>query len=786
MVAIGVASVGWKREVKKQLSTKEKSMDYNLGEYSMKRSKAQIYTTSIIACLGMGATGGSAQDALESEQEQGFQFKEIVITAQKRVQSKQDVPISVSVYTDDFLKASSVTGISGLIDYTPGLSGTDIGTGTPNFAIRGISSNSFGIGGEASVGIFVDDAYLGRITTSSLAFLDVARVEVLKGPQGTLFGRNSSAGAISIATNKPNEEPSIDLQASGARFGTYSAEATANVPLGDTVFARASVVYRKGSGFSEDVATGEGLDGGETLGGRVSLLFDQTSVRFQLTAYGQTDDSDAPGYDTADSLLASFGGLTVDPFDRKTASGEDQHEKRNVYGGIGRLEWTLDNGLDITSITTFNHYDYDALFDLDGSAAFISNANFGNEEADTFGQEIRINGETGNLVWFIGASYFHEKVSAQTDLQYNEFFVVGGTPIPADAFFPGSPAFEICDATSDAFLGACSGFQAESVTQSGKYNSYAVYGDATWALSDRLNVSGGLRASLDKKDFTFNAPLIANASTALLGDNLVGYSTSGPVGLTDEWSALQPRLAFDYTLSEDVLGYISVSRGYKSGGFDPAASIELAQYDEETVWAYEAGLKTTLAGGRVQFNVAGYYQDYKDFQTQVIRNGIARTINVSGVEGYGAEIELLAQPTDELMVMGSASFSSSKVQDLVIDSGDLSGHRTIRSPNVMGSLVAQYTFNQVGNWQPFVRGELNYEGVQYFTLENSASEAQQAYTLINARIGVQSEDGRWSASLFGTNLANEKYFTDSRDFGFGIVTLAGRPRVIGVEVAAKF
>lgn len=710
----------------------------------------------------------------------------VVITAQRREQSKQDVPISVAAYGEEFLRASKIEGVSDLVDYTPGLSGSDVGTGTPIFAIRGISSNSFGIGGEASVGVFVDDAYLGRITTSSLSFIDVSRVEVLKGPQGTLFGRNSSAGAISIITNEPNDTPSLDLFASGSRFSTYSAEATGNLPLSDSIFSRGTLLHQSSDGHTTNVVDGEDLDDQNSLGGRFSVLFDGDPVRVRLSAYGQRDDTNGPGYETADPTLAGLGGLPADPFDGKIASDLDLDEDREVYGVVGRVEAALSDTIDLTSITTFNRYDYNALFDIDGSALFIFNADFQKETADTLGQEFRLNGEAGSIVWLLGASYFYEDIEARTQVQYNDFNVVGGTPVPADALFGGSPAFFACDAVSDGLLGACSAFETETVVQSGEYNSYALYGDATFAVTDRLNISGGLRMSYDEKSFDFNAPAVTNVSTLLVGSNLTGFSTMGTVSLEDSWFALQPRLAVDYAISDDILGYASVSRGFKSGGFDPAPTPQLSQFDEETVWSYEVGLKSTLADGRVQFNLAGYYQDYDGFQVQVVRNGVASTINVPKVEGLGIEADIVAQPIDGLTILAAGTASRSEMKDLVTDSGDLSGNTTIRSPDYTASVVGQYTFNQDQAWQPFVRAEVAYESEQFFTIDNRGAESQGGYALVNARIGVTAEDGRWSASVFGKNLTDKKYLNDAQDFGFGLLTLSGTPRVIGGEVAVRF
>lgn len=694
-----------------------------------------------------------------------------------------EIPISVSVINQQTLAASKIDNIDDMVPYTPGLTGIEQGVSTPIYAIRGISSNSFGIGGEASVGVFVDDAYIGRINSTGAAFLDVARVEVLRGPQSTLFGRNSSAGTINIVTRQPEDRHSVSYRLGYGSFASLDGEVTVNAPLlADKLLFRGSVLHHSDDGYVTNTLLDRPVGDRNTWAGRGALLWRAgDAVDVTLTLAAENTATGGLGYGTIDPARAAAGGVSPDPFSREMASTVAIYDDNRSRDARLHLNWQIADQLAFKSISAWHTNSSPNLFDVDGSALFALNASFSDRNSRTLSQEFRLLGDSERVSWMLGASYFVEEVNADILLNYNEFNTIGGTPVP-----PDGPLFELCDPLSDSVLGPCSADVVERSATRGDYQSYAIYADFSLQITDDWELSSGLRYTLDNKDYSYAAPAIDSLTTRYLGNNVLGYSTKGTQHLTDSWNQWQPRLALSYAWSDATLGYASVTRGYKSGGFDPAATPQQSTFAAETSWSYELGLKSHFLAQRGQFNATLYHYDYEDYQVQLISNGLARTVNAPTVTGHGLELELQLQPAENWLLIASSAFSRAHFGSFTLGSNDLSGNSPILAPATTVSMIGEYRHPVADIGKGSVRLEWLYQSAQYFSVQNIRDEQQPAYAVTNLSLALGNASKGWEVRLLARNILDTEHYTIRRDLGAGPVALSATPRYAGIELSGSF
>ena len=635
----------------------------------MRKSLLKVSAPALLFAASLSAAPlALAQDAGESNDTTDTRrLDQITVTTQRTAQNQQDVPIAITTLSAETLVRTGTDNLEDLTAITPGLAGKNEGVSTSIYSIRGINSNSIGVGGENSVGVFVDDVFIGRQALSGIGFLDPERIEVIKGPQGTLFGRNSTAGAISIVSKKPGNEFEGEVRGQFSDLNSTELFGGVSIPIVEDKFSvRVAGLFRDRDGTWTDVVRQERVGDSELNAGRIAVNWNITD-KLTADAFYSVWREETGGFSwtTTDPMLAGIGGSSVDPFDREIAHDAFGFEIRDADVAGLTLTYDINESVTLKSITSYTKLDDTGFTDLDASILPLFTLSQGPDSdlartvpevladaspQETFGQEFRLNGATDKFEWLVGASYFGEEINDPRVFQFNDVLFLGGTPIEADAFFPGSPAFALCDATSDALLGiACNPAATESDLIQGDYESYAVYGDFRYFLTDALTATVGLRYSNDEKEFTYQTFITPSVSGALGGGAVVFPDTGGlPVTLKDDWSDIQPRFVLDYRWNEDLLTYVSVSKGFKSGGFDVSFNEADIPFDEESVWAYEVGVKSDFAQGRAVLNAAAYFNDYEGFQVQPIINGITQTVNIPTLDNYGFEVELLARPTDNL------------------------------------------------------------------------------------------------------------------------------------------
>ncbi|MEM0954138.1 MAG: TonB-dependent receptor [Pseudomonadota bacterium] len=705
----------------------------------------------------------------------GRSIEEVVVRAQQRETRLLDTPLTVSVFDAEFLQQNRLQRLESIVLATPNFSGWEQGVSTPIFALRGISSNSFGIGGEASVGFFVDDSYRGRINSTAITLIDVEQVEILKGPQGTLFGRNSSAGTILVRHFEPGNERSFELQVEAGENDYSGGYLTANLPLSNQWALRTSVFSYDDEGDADNVVAAQSVGDRDTSGAQLALSYAGQNFDALVRSSWQETRTGGLGYETLDRALAAAGGVNPNPFDSVLATDIDTFDDIESVDLSLRLRWRLSESLRLTSITAWHENDSPNRFDVDGSAVFLTSASFTQRTSETWSQELRLNGQAAALDWVLGAIVFDERIDTVIELGYSDINLLAGTPFCSLALAP--------------VLGECQSAVLETAVQAGDYVSAGLYGDVKWQLTPRLSLGAGLRFSYDDKRFTYQSDPVISVVAGLAATslnpagNFLGYSTDGVESLDHRWDNWQPRLYGTWQFLNQHALFANLAKGYKAGGFEPEATRELSRFDAEEVWSLDVGLRGTLARSRFSYQLSAFAYDYDDFQVQIIENGIARTGNVAGLDGRGLELELGWTPFSSLAFTVTAAWLDAEFKDTVTDTGNLGGNRPVVSPEYSASFTLSWrspssAWGSVGvNWLSAWQDDI------FFSVQNDPAASQVAYWRHDARLSwYAAGDERWRIDLFGRNLANEDYVIFQDNVGAGPVSRRGEPRFIGAAV----
>ena len=638
------------------------------------------------------------------------QLEEVLVTAQKREQNLQDVPIAISAVNEELLEQTGVNTITEVIPMVAGLSGADYGLATNTWAIRGIGSNDWTIGSEPSVGVFIDDAYVGRNIFATSNFFDINRIEVVKGPQGTLFGRNAAAGAISLVTNKPGDGDELHLGLSMGDEGQRRYELVGNWALSDSFALRLAYQNQKWEGMWTEVNSGQEMyTESDVL--RLSARWDISDNLEALFKYNKGDAE--TNYTSAVSILTNPAQTGVEYPDRFAINQPNFEQNKDDGFGL-RLTWSLSDSLTLVSITDSRSGENDYFEDVDGTAddITIDEAVFGvpggavgglnihvglGGDADSFYQEFRLSGGSEAIDWFAGASYYSE------DLDNSRWEV--------------------------DYVATALGFPVGSqrISSRAENESMGIYGDITWQASDQLALTAGARWSSDDKDWCTNT----------LQDDFgeAGGPTPGELCETKEWDELTSRFIAQYNVSDDTMMFASVSQGYKGGGFNTSvADLDgdfiaetIIDFDPETSIAYELGFKSTMMEGRMQLNGSFYVIDYEalQFATLTLETGL-QIANAGDVDSRGFEIELNYAPNDSVLLM--ANYANSEAE---VGSGALNGQTLAYAPQATYSLGAMVD-------QPFASGTLNwfamynYTGDYFHDMDNFLEE--DGYGVMNAKV----------------------------------------------------
>jgi len=700
----------------------------------MKRQNAWLAGASVFALL---AAGGAAV-AQEGESAAGTQARSgvetIVVTARKREESIQETPISVTAFTEGMIQRAGITDVADVAIRTPGLAYGNYGDEklSPT-SLRGVIGGSGSAGADGAVGFYLDEVFLGQGVGATIDLFDMERIEVLRGPQGTLFGRNTIGGLIHYTTARPTEEFEAYLEAEMGDYDLRRIGGGVSGPLaGDTVTGRFAFVRNQRAGTAYNLVLDEEVNSEDSWSARGQIQFDLGDVtEWRLSADYREVDQDSLVFETLSyndattfAAVLDLYGLprNADPFDRNVYADDITYERSEAWGVASHFS-TMIGDVEFVNITAYRTHDYANRTDTDRSA--LEWAYDGDpEEVSRLSSEFRLSWSTGGFDW-IGGLYYYEQDT--TNLSFIELGVDLMTLL-------GAPSL----------AGIQAGSNAEMET-----TSIALFGAGTWNVSDRLDFTLGGRYTAEEKS--------------------IDYSQSDPVGLLggdfaisaeDDWAEFTPSANVRYRFTPDIMGYATVSRGFKSGGFNDAlGDANGISFDPETLWNYEAGLKTTLFDGLVQANVTAFYMDWSDIQisgdnpaTPVFDPII---VNAGAAHSQGVEFELMAVPTDNLTLGFNAALLEAEFDEGSLPTGTPLADIP-RAPDYTANLNAEYRAPLTGETDWFVGGEVLMRGESYLTVDNQEDGHVDAYALVNLNVGLEASDGRWRLNLWGRNIFDEE------------------------------
>lgn len=694
-------------------------------------------STSVAHAADVPASGTSATPRMGIE--------EVVVTAERRESSLQETPIAISVFNGEFMEDSNITNVQDLGPYAPGLNYTQVS----NFAqlnIRGIGLEQINLGGEPGVAFHQDGVYLARPYVNNAVFVDLERVEVVRGPQGTLYGRNATGGSLNLIPKRPTDEFEGNVSTILGDYDRVRLTTTLSGPLTSSggIRGRLSLVTDKHDGYLENQVDGQDLEDNDTKSGRAEVDFDLTdSLDLALSADYMREDDTGPVMRVGDigGTAPGLGGQVGDaPWEIFINGPHDQNVRD--WGTSARLNWDL-GSVSVMSLTAYRDTKFRLQSDLDGTDFFLVNEDL-QEDAEQVSEEIQVssNGD-GRLTWIAGAYYFHE--DGNLDYQF---------PIPLFA-------------TTIRFV-------AKQDT-----NAYALFGEVTYAVTDKLSLTAGARYSEESKR----------------GSTQQTFFVISDVSVDDSWSATTPRFVADYQISDSMFGYLSIAKGFKSGGINTGGTSQQSAYDPEYIWNYELGLKSTLLDGRLQTNLATFYYTYDDLQVNQFAVGRTFIENAASAEGYGIEAEVTALVTDGLSLDVALAYLDAEFTKY--DSLDsfrptlgilnLDGNELPRAPNFKASVVARYEI-PIGSNMLTLQGEYQHQDDEYFTPFNTNFAQGGGFDLVNARVAFAPQDARWEVALYGRNLTDDEYELTETVSGInaGTLELFGPPRTYGLEGRYKF
>lgn len=700
------------------------------------------------------AMAGTTQGALaQTASPQAVNIEDIIVTAQKREQSVQDVPISLVAVGEEQLAKTGAVSLDDVQRLAPGINISTVGSGFVSYTyIRGAGTNVIDSGADPSVAFFVDEVYQAGTAGLQGDLLDVQRVEVLKGPQGTLFGRNAAAGAVSIITNKPSAD--FDAWASGdvGNYGLLAVRAGLTGPLsedGKWRF-RAAGSHRQRNAFTNNPA---GRDPGDvdSYAGRAQLEYagDAVTALISVDHYrannGMTNQFLASAIPFGLISAAAAAALPTDQSFYRRYYDVDGYEDQRTTGVTGRLEWDL-GAVTLTSISGYRHNDFRRLADQDGTSA-DSLAISTTERDESFSQEVRLSGDTDRINWVLGGFYY------KVDTHRRDYLPIGPAfPIPALAGLDGDYGFRL------------------------NTESFAAFGQASYNLTDQLTVTVGGRYTHDRK--------IANYDVDPFGP--AGVYT---VALRPDWGSFDPAAAIEFKPNRDILLYASYRRGFKSGGFQSLpASAALASnvYDPEQVEAFEAGFKSQLLDRRLTFNLALFQSNITDQQIlRVPSAGVTIVDNAGRTRARGADFTISVVPTDGLRFDLSGTLQKAAFRRYLSGGVSFAGNRQLRSPDVTLYFVAEYTVplgERSGSLS--FRTDTSYQSKTFFDAANTSAYGtyQPGYALVNGRISYTSQDRHWDASIFAKNITGKHYFRNIALSGPTGLGVPGDPFTFGVSL----
>lgn len=729
--------------------------------------------TACCSCIAVSTPVMAQADAEEGADQGGIGV--IVVTAQKRAQNLQDVPVSVTAFDNQMIRDAGFTNSLSIGDQVPNLEIKTFG-GVPNIFIRGVGNNDFNSSSIGPISVYRDDVVVASTGSQIFSLFDLERVEVVRGPQGTLFGKNTTGGAVQFFSKLPGDEFEGNARFGYGRFSLFEGEVAASLPITNTLSVRVAGMVRMRDGEKVNLFDGSDAINVDEAAARAIVRWRPTSdTDIRLTVGGGRDRSDY----LENKPVGTINGADLfgysDPFPDNPRllnfDGASRNFSDNVFVNFVAKhdfgDWS------IQSLTGFDKSDVDNAVDVDGGPLRVDAITF-LTEAKQFTQELQLSYDGGPLNAILGLYYFHEDFEARSnaDLLGELSFADGALPL---------------------------------ITQATRKNdAYAIFGQGTYSITPDWRVTVGGRYTIDKVDATHQADLVSGFFDRDIANGapiaLVPF-----VQLNDTYKSFSWRLGMDYDVTEDVLAYFSVDKGFKAGGFNIGIITSVAertQVDPETLISYEVGLKSTLFDRKLRMNLSAFYYDYSDLQVLSVNVQAGSAVptlgldNAADAEIKGIEAEIFAKPNDWLdlglnfgiLDAKFKNYLSGAIDPVTGNPRDFSGNRLPGAPKFTLSTNAQITV-PVGRFETRWRAEYNYTGKKFYNnAQSDLISSGEGYGLLNLRATFADTDSGWEIAAWAKNVTGKDYIVDATDTsGFGFVPrYYGERATYGAEFSLKF
>ena len=778
-------------------------------------------STAMIVCALLAPTAqaqdGTDSDAQDPRSRLVYDAPEIIVTARRRAENVQDVPISLTVVNGEALERTNTNNVGQLTQLAPSVQLLSSNPRNTAITIRGLGA-SYGLandGLEQGVGVYVDQVYNARPATATLDFVDLDRIEILRGPQGTLFGKNTTAGALNITTRSASFTPEATIEGTVGDYGLDQFKLSVSGPLiGDLVAGRLSVVSTDRDGFIRNTTTGQLQNDAKSISLRGQLLIEPSpALTVRLYADYSRQETECctqvyvrvaptlrPAAQQYPSLAAGRGYAppSLNPYDRLADVDADIQADQTHLGFSAITDYDF-GPVTLTSITAYREWEWDPANDRDYIALDIVRQSANPSEQDQFSQEFRLasNGDSA-VSWVGGLYYFNQTVATTGVTEYGSdatYWLLGG----------GLP---------DALLDGYRVFNTSSITT----DSYAVFGQLTWEITDGLRITPGLRYTVEDKSGSYLATVEGGLASPTPAQQTRRLGIARPQFYEAETSddSLSGQVAVSYDVTDDVLAYVSYARGNKSGGINMAGiptlpdgrpALNSAVVRPEDVTTYEVGLKTQAFDRHLTANLALYRTEIEDFQANVVDAGPGALrgylANVERVEIQGAELDLAFQPIDAFSAYANIAYTDGEYASFTngpcplervgtsTAACDLSGEQFPGVSPWAVSTGGEYRlpFDGLGQFgELYLGADASYRSTYNSDATVSDYTEIEGYALVNLRTGFRSDDN-WEAYVFVKNAFGEDYlqFVSVQTGNSGLVIgNPGDPRTIGVTIRARY
>jgi outer membrane receptor protein involved in Fe transport len=727
--------------------------------------------------------------SVHGQEQDNKDIETIMVTAQKRVQSIQDVPMTISAMNADTMEDLGIDQFDELSDYIPGLIVQQQSINNNGYVIRGITSDDGSAGASARVSVYLNGTDVSRSRASYFETYDMERVEVVKGPQATLFGTAASIGAMSFVTAKPEQELNGYIKGGLGNYNMYEVQ---GMVTGGSEFVqgRFAFVKKARDGYVENNASGENdLNGYDREAYRASLRVTPNDDLTLDIIYNH-DQANDPGtaFASKDVLFTDNGSFSVP--DSSVLGMDDIGIDRTVSDINATLAWNINSRYSLTYIGAYRDYDSLETFDADGTEyEFLNFAE--NATGDQSSHELRLNFTGDKLNGFIGTSYFTEDATQTVPYVGEEGLVLSCMELLSSYGIDGC----YTDTTALLTSGAYTSLWSEGIAYENHADnsSTSIFADASYAVTSKLELTAGLRyvkESRETSEYSYTPSTVLISSLVGYDSNLFFASTadSGITYTADaDDNVLLPRLNALYVINDNVNAYATFSKGQRS----QIVQIEDGAKDivpAEKVTNYEMGVKGQNNRHTLSYSASVFYQDYNNFQVSIYDadTGVSESFNAGQASNVGFEGEVSWNVTDDLKLMANLALIDAGIDDDE-ENGEYAGNQFRLQPKTSGAISYIYRTDIGHDLTFFSSGSYTYRSSVYFDIENEYKEG--AVDLVNLRVGVSATDQNWDLTLAATNLLDKEYIMDAGNTGssFGYATyIEGAPRMLSLNFTKRF